>query len=191
MTLLGRTIRQLSDEASPAALIGGVALAVHGITRYTEDADLLSTDERILSDAFWEVLRTEGAHVVVRRGDFDDPLRGVVRLTKAGERPVDVVVGRSNWHEQVLSRRRTLHAAGEDLPVVDPADLVLLKLEAGGPQDLLDVRLLLAGPEGESIRTDVETRIAALPVPLRRAWSALPDSWSPARFPAPGGPEPL
>jgi hypothetical protein len=174
MTLLGRTIRRLSDEASPAALIGGVALAVHGITRYTEDADLLSADVRILSDAFWDVLRMEGAHVMVQRGDFDDPLRGVVRLTKTGERPVDVVVGRSSWHEQALSRRRILHVAGEDLPVVDPADLVLLKLEAGGPQDLLDVRLLLAGPEGEGIRADVEARLPAMPSSLRESWAALP-----------------
>lgn len=174
MTLLGRTVRHLTDASSPTALIGGVALAVHGITRYTEDADLLSADARILEEPFWEILRKEGAHVEVRRGDFDDPLRGVVRLSMAGEKPVDVVVGRSAWHEQVLSRRRTLHVAGEDLPVVDPADLVLLKLEAGGPQDLLDVRLLLAGPEGAAIRADVEARLAVLPSSLRESWAALP-----------------
>jgi len=174
MTLLGRTIRRLADASSPTALIGGLALAVHGITRYTEDADLLSIDSRVLKDPFWEILRKEGVLVEVRRGDYDDPLRGVVRLSADGERPVDVVVGRSAWHEQVLSRRRILHVAGEDLPVVDPADLVLLKLEAGGPQDLLDVRLLLAGPEGEAIRVDVETRIASLAAVTRAAWAALP-----------------
>ncbi len=174
MTLLGLTVRRLADASSPTALIGGLALAVHGITRYTQDADLLSADGRVLVDAFWEVLRKEGARVEVRRGDYDDPIRGVVRLTADGERSVDVVVGRSAWHEQVLSRRRILRVAGEDLPVVDPADLVLLKLEAGGPQDLLDVRLLLAGPEGEAIRVDVETRIASLAPQMRAAWAALP-----------------
>ena len=176
MTLLGRTVRLLADASSPTALIGGVALAVHGITRYTEDADLLSADGRVLSEAFWEILRKRGDRVEVRRGNFDDPLRGVVRLSAAGEKPIDVVVGRSAWHEQVLSRRRTLHVAGEDLPVVDPADLVLLKLEAGGPQDILDVRLLLAGPEGEAIRADVEARLPALPSSLRESWAALPSS---------------
>lgn len=174
MTLLSRTIRRLSDAASPTALIGGVALAVHGVTRYTEDADLLSTDGRILSDAFWETLRKQGVHIEVRRGDPDDPLRGVVRLKAEGEKPVDVVVGRSSWHEGVLARRRVLHVVGEDLPVVDAADLVLLKLEAAGPQDLLDVRLLLAGPEGVAIRADVEARLAALPSSLRESWGALP-----------------
>ncbi|HSB63571.1 MAG TPA: nucleotidyl transferase AbiEii/AbiGii toxin family protein [Thermoanaerobaculia bacterium] len=174
MTLLGRTVRRLAEMSSPTALIGGVALAVHGITRHTEDADLLSTDGRVLSDAFWEILRNEGTKVEVRRGDFDDPLRGVVRLTAEGEKTVDVVVGRSAWHEQALSRRRVLHVAGEDLPVVDPADLVLLKLEAGGPQDLLDIRLLLAGPEGNAIRADVEARLPSLPSSLQATWVALP-----------------
>jgi hypothetical protein len=174
MTLLGRTVRRLAEMSSPTALIGGVALAVHGITRHTEDADLLSTDGRVLSDAFWEILREEGVRIDVHRGDIDDPLRGVVRLTAEGEKAVDVVVGRHTWHEQALTRRRVLHVAGEDLPVVDPADLVLLKLEAGGPQDLLDVRLLLAGPEGNAIHADVEKRLPSLPASLRAAWAALP-----------------
>ena len=174
MTLLGRTVRHLAEASSPAALIGGVALAVHGITRYTEDADLLCADPAILEDSFWEILRKEGTLIEVRRGDFDDPLLGVVRLKEAGEKPVDVVVGRSSWHPEVLSRRRTLRVGGEELPVADAADLVLLKLEAGGPQDLLDVRLLLAGPEGETIRADVEARLPALPSSLRESWAALP-----------------
>ena len=174
MTLLGRTVRHLAEASSPAALIGGVALAVHGVTRYTEDADLLSVDPAILEDSFWEILRKQGTRVEVRRGDFDDPLLGVVRLTEAGEKPVDVVVGRSSWHPEVLSRRRRLHVGGEDLPVADAADLVLLKLEAAGPQDLLDIRLLLAGPEGAGIRADVEARLEDLPFPLKKAWSALP-----------------
>lgn len=174
MTLLGQTVRRLADASSPTALIGGLALAVHGITRYTDDADLLSADGRVLKDSFWEILRMEGVHVEVRRGDHDDPLRGVVRLTAEGERTVDVVVGRSGWHEEALSRRRVLHVAGEDLPVVDPADLVLLKLEAGGPQDLLDVRLLLRGPEGDGIRRALATRLKGLPASLREAIEALP-----------------
>jgi hypothetical protein len=173
MTLLGRTVRRLDEASSPTALIGGLALAVHGITRYTEDADLLSVDGRVLKDPFWEILRMEGIHVEVRRGDHDDPLRGVVRLSSEGERTVDVVVGRSAWHEDALSRRRVLHVAGEDLPVVDPADLVLLKLEAAGPQDLLDVRLLFAGPEGEAIITQVEARLPKLPASLRTSWTTL------------------
>jgi hypothetical protein len=116
----------------------------------------------------------QGVSADVRRGDFDDPLLGVVRLAEEGEKPVDVVVGRSSWHQKVLSRSRILHVGGEDLPVVDAADLVLLKLEAGGPQDLLDVRLLLAGPEGSIIRADVEMRLQELPAPLNKVWSELP-----------------
>jgi hypothetical protein len=34
--------------------------------------------------------------------------------------------------------------AGDQIPVSHPEDLILMKLEAGGPQDLLDVQELLS-----------------------------------------------
>jgi hypothetical protein len=173
MTLLARVVRKLNDASIPSALIGGVALAVHGIGRATQDADLLTVDPDTLRDGFWEDLRREGVIVVVTRGDMEDPLRGVVRIRESAE-IVDVVVGKSPWHQDVLRRRSTLPLLDEQLPVVDAADLVLLKLDAGGPQDLLDVRLLLRGPEGEGIRRTLATRLEGLPASLREALQALP-----------------
>jgi hypothetical protein len=58
------------------------------------------------------------------------------------------------------------------VPTVDRADLVLLKLFAGGPQDLLDVRLLLAADTG-GLRDMVERRLADVPRPVRTAWRRL------------------
>lgn len=173
MTLLARVVRKLNDASIPSALIGGVALAVHGIGRATQDADLLAVDPDTLRDGFWEDLRREGVTVAVSRGDVEDPLRGVVRIRESGE-IVDVVVGKSPWHSDVLRRRSTLPLLGEPLPLVDAADLVLLKLDAGGPQDLLDVSLLLLGPEGERIRRTLATRLEGLPSSLRKALEALP-----------------
>lgn len=173
MTLLARVVRKLNDASIPSALIGGLALAVHGIGRATQDADLLAVDPDTLRDGFWEELRREGVIVAVSRGDAEDPLRGLVRIRESAE-IVDVVVGKSPWHRDVLGRRRTLPLLGEPLPVVDAADLVLLKLDAGGPQDLLDVRLLLGGPEGDRIRRTLATRLERLPSSLRKAFEALP-----------------
>ena len=44
---------------------------------------------------------------------------------------------------------------------MDAADLVLLKLYAGGPQDMLDVRLLFAADP--ALRAVVQARIEATP----------------------------
>jgi hypothetical protein len=62
------------------------------------------------------------------KGDFEDPLAGSVRLTLAGDRAVDVVVGRYAWQKSIVdSSERT--AIGEfTIKVARPAGLVLLKI---------------------------------------------------------------
>jgi hypothetical protein len=52
-------------------------------------------------------------------------------------------------------------------------DFDILVLDAGGPGDRLDVRLLLRGPAGAELRAEVESRLAALPQLLRDAWLTL------------------
>ena len=77
---LARVVWKLEQMGAPCALIGGVALAFHGIDRATEDIDLLATEPSILNASLWEELRSEGISVEVTVGDHDDPLRGVVRI---------------------------------------------------------------------------------------------------------------
>ena len=59
----------------------------------------------------------------------------------------------------------TLLAPGVDLPVPDAADLILLKLAAGGALDLRDAAALLA-TDRERLVSAVESRLAAAAVGL-------------------------
>ena len=164
MSLAARVVTALESHGMKGAVIGGAALAVHGVARATADLDLLTTDEGALDAALWEAA---GIAADVRRGDHDDPLAGVVHLRAGGE-IVDVVVGRPGWMSGIVERASARELAAGRLPVVEAADLVLLKLYAAGPQDLLDVRLLVAAtPE---IRPGVESRLGALPPDARTAW---------------------
>ena len=165
--LLDDVVAFLERRGSSTALVGAIALAAHGIARATFDLDLLALDSGLLREDAWTELEALGVTVEVRRGTHDDPLAGVVRATRGEETPVDVVVGKHRFLEDVLSRRGTLLVGGRSLPFVDAADLVVLKVFAGGPQDLLDAELLLAGAEGGAIRSAVEARLAALPRTLR------------------------
>lgn len=167
MTLLERVASHLATEGVPHAVIGAAALAAAGISRSTFDVDLLTTDRRILDAAFWRPLRAADLSIEVRRGDLDDPLAGIVRLQAAGERPVDVVVGRHEWQARAVARART--GVGP-APVVAPSDLVLLKLYAGGTQDLWDIRELLALPESTVLVAQVEAELAGLPAEMRERW---------------------
>jgi Nucleotidyl transferase of unknown function (DUF2204) len=159
MTLAGRIVEQLRIQGVPCAVIGGVAMAVHGIARATIDLDIFVVSPTVLDESRWRDL---GADVVVHvsKGDASDPLAGVVRLLSGGA-IVDIVVGSSRWMHDAVSRAIEREVGGERLPVVDAADLVLLKLYAGGPQDLVDVRLLLAADPG--LRSVVQGRIGATP----------------------------
>lgn len=165
--LLDDVVAFLERRGSSTALIGAIALAAHGIARATLDLDLLALDSGLLRQDAWAELEAKGVTVEVRRGTHDDPLAGVVRAKRGEETPVDVVVGKHRFLEDVLSRRRTILVGGRSLPFVDAADLVVLKVFAGGPQDLLDAELLLAGAEGGAIRSAVEARLASLPRALR------------------------
>jgi hypothetical protein len=170
MTLLDRVSRLLDAGGIAHALIGAAALARAGVARSTLDLDLLTTDRAVLRDPFWSGLRAEGVAVEVRPGDADDPLAGVVRLEAVGDRPVDVIVGRHGWQERAV-RRAPAVAGGP--PAVSPLDLVLLKLYAGGSQDLWDVEALLHLPGADALAAQVEAELANLPVEMREGWSRV------------------
>ena len=167
MTLLDRVSALLGEAGIPHALIGAAALAAAGVARSTFDVDLLVLDTSVLGDAAWASLRHEGASVEIRRGDDDDPLKGVVRIEAEGERPVDVIVGRHPWQAQVLERALRPDTGP---PVAVPRDVILLKLYAGGSQDFWDVRELLRGEAAERLIADVEADLANLPQSMRDRW---------------------
>jgi len=100
---------------------------------------------------------------------------GVVHLV-SGTEEVDVVAGKYVWQARALERAVMLSVGGRPLPTVDRADFVLLKLFAGGPQDLLDVRLLLAADKEGALRTEVDARIHDLPVDVGAAWGQVKKS---------------
>ena len=166
MTPLQRVRRLLAEQRVPHALIGAAALAVHGVSRATLDQDLLVMDQRVLVPAFWDPLRTEMA-VDVRGGDIDDPLAGVVRLGQPSDQGSEVVVGRPRWQEAVLARAEP--RGPEQLLVVQAADLVMLKLYAGGSQDRWDIEQLLAlHPDLARV---VDERVGELPARSREIWA--------------------
>jgi hypothetical protein len=172
LRLLSDVARELSTRGVRHALIGAGALAVHGVSRSTFDLDLLVTDLVVLDAGFWSALGG-GVTVDARRGAPDDPLAGVVRLARGGERSVDVVVGRQRWQSEALVRAPVTSLGALALPVVAPADLVLLKLFAGGPQDAWDVEQLLAAADRPAIARAVEAELPRLPADAAALWRRI------------------
>jgi hypothetical protein len=134
-----RLSRLLPDKH---ALIGGLAVGIHGYVRATKDVDFVVLDDPI---ALRERLKQAGVETELRRGDVlegDIPwvlfgkLDGVRFDLLAPTVPID-------W-----DRRERVLLGVEELLAVDVSTLIRLKLRAGGSLDLIDlVHLLRAHPE--------------------------------------------
>ena len=173
LSLLGRVAALLRERRIPFAVVGAAAMAVRGVSRSTRDVDLLVVDPECLSSATWESLRRAGIAVSIRRGDAEDPLAGAVRLTGPGQAMLDIIVGRSAWQARVLEHASPSKIEEVSVPVATAADLVLLKLYAGGPQDAWDVEQLLAGPDRSALVAEVDAALATLPEDSRRLWARI------------------
>lgn len=173
MSLLAAVVALLEEAGIAHALIGAAALAAHGVARATVDLDLLTVGRAALEEPLWEPLRAAGNDVEIRRGDDDDPLLGVVRVSATDVNPVDLVVGRTAWQQDIIARARTVSIEGARARVVDAADLILLKLYAGGPQDCWDVQRLLTASAEEELVATVEQRVAELPAECQQLWHSI------------------
>jgi hypothetical protein len=154
------------------AVIGAYALAARGYVRQTADLDLMTADSKALDESLWTDLRDQGARVEVRRGDFEDPLAGVVRL-EAKNSSIDIVVARMRWQKAVIDRAEVMHIGSTNLNIVRASDLILLKLFAGGYSDLHDIRRLLDIESETDLVSEVTQSLADLPEEMRELWQRL------------------
>lgn len=114
--------RTLSELGVPHALIGGLAVGVHGHPRATKDVDFL-----VGRDAFE---RTSPVLV------FRDELRDLARLGVIDF--LAVPTGYPSLADHLVST-----ATDEEVPVMPVEGLILLKLHANRPQDRADVVSLI------------------------------------------------
>jgi hypothetical protein len=166
-------VRDTLERASIRyALIGAKAIALRAEPRFTQDTDFLVTDYRVFQPSVWEHFTAREIPVDIRKGDYDDPLAGVVRIGTSAER-VDVVVGRT-WERDVIDRAELLTSPlGERTPVATRSDLILLKLAAGGYKDLVDAHNLLTTGSVDTVLVEVEANIHKLPKDAQREWAKL------------------
>ena len=146
---------------------------MHGVSRGTRDLDLFTLRGECLDPTVWAPLESGGVTARIRRGDADDPLAGVVRLTIVDGEPVDIVVGKSPWQSAIVDRARPTVIANVRLPVVRASDLVLLKLYGGGPQDAWDIEQLLSAGDRAALIAEVDSGIAPLPEEARALWRRI------------------
>jgi hypothetical protein len=121
------------------ALIGGLAVSAWSPPRATQDVDLLVLLDSGNPDHLVQALCGAGMKAELRRGGADDPVPYLIRADC-----LDIIVATKKYEAEAIRQSIAVSIAGRDIPVASPEFLIILKLKAGGPRDLLDVQELLA-----------------------------------------------
>jgi hypothetical protein len=134
----------LDGERVQYALIGGLAVSLHGQPRVTADVDMviladvpqsLSLLSRLAKSRFKPLF--DGVAEVVEKS-FILPLRHRITNVK-----VDLALGLSGFEQQLLQRAELVTVADTEITVATAEDLLLMKILAGRPQDDQDAQGLV------------------------------------------------
>jgi hypothetical protein len=139
---LSTLVQALDAAGVDYALAGALALAVWGSPRATQDIDLLVQADAL--ERAREVARANGFLLDALPIRFADgmELRRVTKLDPDGSHlTLDLILVDANL-QAVWASRRAVAFGKAQLQVISRDALIAMKLAAGRPQDLADVRRL-------------------------------------------------
>ena len=136
-----RLLEALERRRIEYAIVGAVALAIHGVPRATTDIDLLIRPEALKTAT--EEARRLGFTLEAQPMRFSDgmELRRLVKLVDQETLTLDLLLVNPNLEEIWASRRR-VEASFAGAWVISRAALIRMKTGAGREQDLADVQRL-------------------------------------------------
>ncbi len=150
------------------AVIGAMAAAVHGVVRASLDADAVVSLPAREARTLQRVLADPELIIELRTGDAGDSIPALLAVSDHHGNRVDVLIGLRGLDPEAFKRARNVPFLGNLLRVVGQEDFVAMKLFAGGAQDLVDARQVLA-LHRETLDMDLLRRLAL----SRRAAGAL------------------
>ena len=143
--LLLDVVDLLMDFSVRYAVIGAFAVSYFGVPRATADADTViwlsgaGKSEQDLKDG----LHAAGYDAQLKRGDIDDPISGAIIVKDRHGNRVDLLLGVRGMDPEAVSRCVDASLLDSSVRIISAEDLIAMKIFAGGPQDLEDVRGIL------------------------------------------------
>jgi len=133
--------RKLDESGVEYALVGGLAVAVWGAPRATQDIDLLVQAEQL--EAALAAVEPLGFKLRALPMKFRDgmELQRVSKVEEGELLTLDFILVGSSL-EPVWQSRQVVESEGGPLWVVSREKLIQMKVGAGRPQDLADVERL-------------------------------------------------
>lgn len=140
--LLLDVIDVLNRENIPYAVIGALAVSFYGIVRASLDADAVISIEKdeTAVNRLKKTLSGCGFKVIVKQAGSHDPLMGVMLIEDKFANQVDLILGVRGMDEDAFARIKEGSLQGEKMKIIGPEDLIAMKIFAGGPKDIDDVK---------------------------------------------------
>lgn len=163
-----RLLVALQSSTAPFAFIGALGAIAWGRPRATTDLDVvvLCDDQsfKLLRDRLVASGFEEGKGV--GPADADDSLPDIA-VFWAGAQPatrVDVFIAKLDFEREVVATAGSARLFGVDVPIARPEAMLVYKLLASRPKDLIDVDAILEGRAlaGQAIDWDLVLRWAAV-----------------------------
>ena len=142
---MSEIIRVFDDNQIDYALCGGLAVAIHGHIRFTQDIDLIILPEDL--EKAKDVLKITGYNLpsgIIPFKQKDGTSREILRLSKAMGKDLytlDLMLCTGSL-EDIWKDREVIETENQEFKVVSKSGLITMKREAGRNKDLLDIEEL-------------------------------------------------
>ena len=142
--LLSRIGRTLDGHSLPYMIIGGQAVLLYGEPRLTRDIDVtLGVDASRLPILLKAVEEAEFKPLPENIPQF---VRNTMVLPVVDEQSgvrVDFIFSFTPYEREAISRAKTVRIEGQDIRFASAEDVIIHKIFAGRPRDLVDVRSIV------------------------------------------------
>jgi hypothetical protein len=147
---LRRMVECFNSLDIPYFVMGGLAIRIHALPRPTYDVDFTISIERDRLPIWFNAVEESGYTVPNQyRSGWVDSVSGMpivkirTYLVDGHGVDVDVFLAESDFQKSAMARRQMIRLDEFEMSIVSPEDLVLLKLIANRPRNLIDVQDLL------------------------------------------------
>ena len=123
-----------------------------GAVRATADLDfwVVLFQDTSLEDVAQEIKRISSV-CEIRRGDSDDPVPALIDSVIEGV-SVQFILAIREWEKEFIESSIDVDIENSSVSILGLEELIILKIWAGGPQDLYDAKRLLAfNPDRERV----------------------------------------
>jgi predicted nucleotidyltransferase len=136
-------VQRFNAKRVKYAVVGGVALSFYTEPRYTKDIDILTIPSQI--DKIKEILIKLGFDEASMPWTFQKTQIELIRFVKIEKEdylPLDILVGKEDWHSDVVINAKKVKSANGHVKIISKENLIKMKAIRNSDQDRIDIKNL-------------------------------------------------